>query len=56
MVLMIHTVTLWTIGILLVLNCIGTIMLIGKEREPITPNFAAVVVFINMLLIAGLLW
>ena len=54
MVLMIHTITLWIIGGLLVLNMIGNVLLIGKEREPITPTFAAVTVAINLALLAGM--
>lgn len=49
-------ITLWIIIGFFALGALTTVANIGKDRKPITPDVAAVVVLFDLLVIALLVW
>ncbi len=47
-----HEVVKWVLVALFALGAIATIMQIGKEREPISPGVAALIVTLDGILMA----
>lgn len=44
----------WALVSFWAVNALGTVLLIGRHREPVTPGVALGVIVVNALLVAGL--